>query len=143
MSHIGRGLHAQHRNAGRREMLKQIAIVGRNLDHQRACAQAETRVHLLAVAPGVGDPTRRCGGKIIIVGKNVLRRHRIIDLHQETGAADARHQRMAAFAGRFFRAKIAIGERGRAEIGEDTVERRSAETAIRDRMVARRHQRAM
>ena len=66
---------------------------------------------------------------IVIVGENSLGRHRIVDLDQKTGAADARHQWIAHFAGDLAWPKVAIGERRYAEIGEDVIERRSTETA--------------
>ena len=92
----GRRIDAQHRNAPLAVVLQQVAVVARELDHERAAIEAS-----------LGDARRDVGGRMheqrvderrevrVVVPEQPLRRHRLQDLSQRTVRAERDVQRIA------------------------------------------------
>ena len=141
---VGGGLYAQYRNVGGDEMLQQIAVIAGDLDDLALRCQRKPLPRHFRIVAGMVDPTAGEGRKIGIVGKYGVRRHRVLDLHQPAGAADARVQGIGLLAvGILERGEVTVGERHRTKIGESLPQRFAAKTAGRDKVFRRCHRAAI
>ena len=68
---VGRGFDAEGRHAARDEVLQQVAVVARDLDHAAGAAEAEPTADHLDVAPGVLDPACRVRGEVGVLRKDL------------------------------------------------------------------------
>jgi hypothetical protein len=127
--HVRGRLHAQHRNAAGNEMLQKVAVIRRDLDHERIATKRKPLHYGVAIARRMGHPAVRKRGEILVIGKNFAWRHRIVRLDQETLRTDPANQRIFPLGGRLVGPQIAIGERREAEIDEDAIKPRAAEAA--------------
>ena len=88
---VGGRLDAEHGHAERQEMLQQIAVVARQLDHQAVRPEPEPLRDHLAVGLGVRDPAGRVGGEVGVLAEDVLRAHVLLELHQEAARRRPAH----------------------------------------------------
>ena len=142
LGHVGGGLDAEHGHAERQEMLQQIAVVARQLDHQAVRPEPEALRDHRAVGLGVGDPAGRVGREIGVFAEDVLRAHVLAELDQEAAAA---HQRMEREV-RLHRVELlgreeALAQRRHAEIDQAVRQRAAAQAAAAHRVDARSRQR--
>ena len=127
---VGGRLDAEHGHAERQEMLQQIAVIARKLDHQAVRAEAEPVLDHLAIGLGVRDPARGVGREVGVLAEDLLRAHVLLQLDQKAGPA---HQRVQGEVGlhrvELARRQKALAERRHAEVDEGTLEPAAAQPA--------------
>ena len=74
LGYIRRRLDAQARDAPGHEVLEQVTVVARELDHLVARAEMKSLDHSLGVDPAVLDPAIGVRGKVSVVAEDVLAR---------------------------------------------------------------------
>ena len=127
---VRRRLDAEHRHALRDEVLQQVAVVARDLDHEARGAESEARHHRLGIGLGVREPRVRVGGEVGVVAEDLLRRLELLQLHQEALLAHPGVQRIEALhAVEVSRLEVRVRGRRHAEIGKGQLERGAAEAA--------------
>ena len=130
---VRRRLDPEHRNAALEEVLEEVAVVARDLDHAGALVEAEPCAHLIGVAARVIDPARRIRRKVRVVGEDLLGRGGRRQLDEQAFVADERAERIEPLtAGEVILAEIRVRERRHAEIDEDLLERRVADSTRRE-----------
>ena len=142
LGHVRGGLDAEHRHAKRQEMLQQIAVVARQLDHQAVRAEREALRDHRAIRLGVGDPAGRVGREVGVFAEDVLRAHVLAELDQKAPAAHQRVEREV----RLHRVELlgreeALAQRRHAQIDQAVRQRAAAQAAAAHRVQARRRQR--
>ena len=95
---VGGGLDAEHGHTRGLEMLKEVAVIGGDLDHQGVSAEFETLDHCVRIALGMRDPAVRIGREIGIVGiEQFVGAREILRLHQPAMGANEQLQREIEF----------------------------------------------
>ena len=89
---IGRRLYSENRNTFGQKMLQQITVVAGNLDNEGIAVKSELLRQFIGESPRMFNPTAGEGRKIGVVGKNILRRNHVLDLHQKAVPANPRMQ---------------------------------------------------
>ena len=120
-------LDPEHRDAGRREMLEQVAVVARDLGHQAVGGKPELGRHLAGVPLSVRDPRIGVRREVRVLGEDVLARHVRGKLDEQALFAQQHVQRVEDL-GRVhaLRREITLAERRHAEIDEGAVKARAA-----------------
>ena len=91
----GGGLDAQTRNALGLHVLQQIAVVGRDLDHQRGRAELEAPGHRLDIALRMTQPALGVRAEVgIVAGEQVAVVRVVLRLHEPAGGAGEHAQRI-------------------------------------------------
>jgi hypothetical protein len=85
---VGRRLDAERRDAALDEVLQQVTVVGRELDHLAGGPQAEPLGDHRDVAPGVLEPRGRERREVGVLGEDVLGRDVLLELDQQAAVAD-------------------------------------------------------
>ena len=135
---VRRRLDAEHRHALRDEVLQQVAVVARDLDHEARCAEAEARRPSPRRRPwrarATSPSTRRNRRSRVKIS---LRRLELLELHQEALLAHPGVQRIEALhavrdprpRGKSSRAATCPGRRRTAERRRRRIGRRRASSA--------------
>jgi hypothetical protein len=116
----GRGVDAEHGHAGLDEVLQQVAVVARHLDHEAVGPEALA----LDVGQGVGAgvPQQVVGERReieVVVDEELLGRHFLGDLHQRTAGAERHLERERLVGtGRSVGRDQGVGQRRAAEVEE-------------------------
>src|SRR5262249_3809650 len=112
------------------EMLQQVAVVARDLDHHRALAESEACGGVDREAVGLLDPRGGIGGEISVVAEDLLRADDRLGLHEQAFAADSHMERKARLRfAELLRSQEGVRERHAAEIDEGPRQRRATEAA--------------
>ena len=93
LRHVGRRLDAEDGDALLHEVLQQVAVVARDLDHEAVLPEAEPLRDHVRVAAHVLDPAVGVRGEVGVLGEDRLRADVLLELHQE---ALARRRRRGA-----------------------------------------------
>ena len=123
-------LDAERRDAALDEVLQQVAVVARDLDDQAVGAEAEALDRHRRRSACVRDPGVGVRREVGVLGEDVLRRHELLELHQQAVLADLRVERIERLhrvgaVGRH----VALAQRRHAEVDERVAQRRRAEAA--------------
>jgi hypothetical protein len=123
-------LDPQHVEATRHKVLEQVPVVGGDLDDLAAGAESEALDDRVGVSPRVGDPAVGIRGKVCVLRKDLLRRHDLVELHQQALPANQRMQRVEPLGlAQPIRPDIGLAQRRHPEIDERVLEARPAEAA--------------
>ena len=130
---VGGRLDAEHRDAGRDEVPQQVAVVARDLDHQRRGPEPDALGDRLGVARARGRAS--CASRTRSrrsVREDRRRRHDFVDLDEQALLADAGMQRVARVVASFelLASQECVGERLLAEVDEGVPKRRPAGPAV-------------
>ena len=128
----GGGLDTQAGDAGRDEVLEQVAIVGGDFDDEAVGAEREPLAHDFDVTSGMFEPGGGGGGEIGVVGAEQLVGARTVGgLHQPAVLAHKEPERIGDF-GRpeIGRAQIGVRRRRVAEVEKDMAQRMAAMPAV-------------
>ena len=129
---IGR-VDAEHRYAHRDEVLEQVAVVARNLDHQTVRIEREAAARHFAVLGRMRQPIIGVGREVDVVAEQLLRRHVIVQLHEFAALAHLRTQRIALLvARRVHRLEKCVRGRLHPQIGHRHREPAAARAAARN-----------
>ena len=127
---VRRGLDAEHRDAPGLEMLQQVAVVARDLDHLRLRPKAEPLDHHLAVAPRVLDPAARVAAEVEVVAEDRVGRLELLELAQQARVAHPHLERVELLGALCVVSfHIRVGQGREPEVAHDVLERRAAEAA--------------
>src|SRR5262249_12377239 len=97
LGHIGGWLDADHRNAQRQEVLKQISVVASDLKHLTLRTKTKPDLYHFAIPARMIDPKRRIRRKIRDFSENMLWFDILPQLHKKAFAADEHMQRVIRF----------------------------------------------
>ena len=128
---VGGRFDADHGNAQRQKVLKQISVVACDLIHLTLRTEMKPGRNHFTVPARVLDPRRRVRRKICVFRENVLRFHVFLQLHQEAVAADENVQRkvrlhLIDLVG----GQKALAKRRHPEIDDSGCERRMTQAAM-------------
>ena len=127
---VGRRLDPQHRHPTRYEILKEIAVVGSQLDHMTALVDTEPAHHLLDIAPAVLEPTARVRREVRVVREDMTGSLELLELNQQAPRADECPQRIERLHPvLLLRGEIAVRQRRHPQVGKRVFKRRGAEAA--------------
>ena len=103
-----------------REVLQEVAVVGRDLHGEVLLAQAEARHDHVDVVGGMLQPGVGKRREIrIVVAEDPLGRFEFLELDEEAALADARVQRIELLRrAELVRSQERVGDRGETEIAE-------------------------
>ena len=108
----GAGSMPEHRDAVGDEVAQQVAVVARDLDHQRAGAEAEPRDQLHALRARMRQQRARDRREVrVVAAEQHLGRDRLGDLHEAAGRAQHQVERRRDVAVRRARPRSAAGRR--------------------------------
>ena len=131
LSHVGRGLDPQHRDARGQKVLQQVAVVAGHLGDQAAGGEVQPLDHRVGVAFRVRDPGVGIGGEVGVVGEDILTGHVSRQLDQQAVVAQPDVQRIEDLGVvEPLRRKIAFAQRRHPEIDEGASKRRAAQAAL-------------
>src|SRR5262249_21572408 len=114
------------------EVLQQVAVVARDLDHPAVRAEAEAPDHELAVLTRMLHPALRIGGEIRVFAEDALRRYELLELYEVAALADVGVQRIVGL----HRPELLAGDVGltqgrHAQVDEGVLQRMAAEATGR------------
>ena len=111
-------------------MLEQVAVVAGQLHHLAVRAEPEALDHRLHVVARVSHPGVRVGREVGVLGEDLLRRHELLELHQQAVLADPDMQRIEGLhLAEPLRGNVALAKWRHAEVDEGVAQRSRAETA--------------
>ena len=137
---IGGRVDPQNRYAGADEVLKEVAVVRRELDDEVVRAQAEALADHLHVLPRVLDPGSRVRRVVRVLGEDLVRRDERFELHEVAPLAceDVKREERLHVPD-LLGAEKALAQRRHAEVDDRQVERGTAKAARRLSIGARAH----
>ena len=97
LCHVRGRLDTQHRDAGRLEVLKQVAVVAGHLGDEAVRSQIQPPDHRLRVPLRMRHPRVGVRRKISVVGKDILAGHISGKLYEQAGVAQANVKRIEDF----------------------------------------------
>ncbi len=111
-------------------MLKQVAVVAGELHHLAVRAQPEALDHRVHVVARMCDPGVRIRREVGVFREDLLRRHELLELHQETVLADTDMERVEGLhLAEPLSGNVALAKWRHAEVDEGMAEGSRAETA--------------
>ena len=127
---VGRGLDPERGDAALDQMLEQVAVVARQLHHLAVRPEPEALDHRVHVVARVCDPGVRIRREVGVLREDLLRRHELLELHQQTVLADTDMERVEGLhLAEPLRGNVALAKWRHAEVDEGMAERSRAETA--------------
>ena len=127
---VGGGLDSERRDAAVADVLEQVPVVARQLDHGAAGVEAESLHGHVHVAARVLDPGVRVRREVRVLLEDVRRGHELLELHEEAALTDLRVERVERLLrGEALGGHIALAERRHAEVHERVPQRAGAEAA--------------
>ncbi len=131
LGHVLGGLDAEHRHALGHEVLQEVPVVGRDLDHLRARTEAEAVDHGVGQVSGVFDPGLGPRREVRVVLEQVDRVGVVLDLGQSAVGAHHDGEREERGQGSaLVRPGQVVGERTEPEIDHHLLEVASARTTL-------------
>ena len=136
---VGRGLDAEAGDLALDEVLKEVAVVARELDDETLRVEAKPVADHRDVVLAVLEPRRRKRRKIGVLGEDFVGPHVFVDLDQKALLADQDVQRVKGLHFvELLGGQKSLAERRHAQIDDGMFERRAAETTLDPSHNARR-----